>query len=173
MKISLKKWTMDDKKQLMDLCNQADRQYLSGRMPFPYTEEDARWWLDFVREHDGRDGVFRAIVVDGAYVGNISVERKSDVYARDGEIGYLLMTGQWSRGIMTEAVGQICPIAFSELDILRITGLVYEPNTGSRRVLEKNRFVLEGIKRNAVYKEEHVYNLCIYGFIPPLLQERV
>ena len=64
---------------------------------------------------------------------------------------------------MTEAVRQICPLAFQELGLLRITGLVYEPNLASRRVLENNGFVLEGIKKQAVYKNKQVYHLYIYG----------
>ena len=107
--------------------------------------------------------MFRAIAVDGKIVGNISVEQKTDVYCKDGEIGYLLLTDCWSRGIMTEAVRQICEIAFSELDIIRITGLVYAPNIASRRVLEKNSFVQEGLQKNAVYKDGKVFDLCVYG----------
>ena len=116
-----------------------------------------------VEGHDGKDGIFCSVSVDGMIVGNISVEQKSDVYRKDAEIGYLLITEKWSQGIMTEAVGQICDIAFSSLDIIRITGLVYEPNSGSRRVLEKNGFLLEGTMKNAVVKEGRVYDLCVYG----------
>ena len=65
-----------------------DRSYLSNRLPYPYTEESADWWLGMVSEHDGKDGIFRAIVADGKIVGNISVEQKSNVYCKDGEIGY-------------------------------------------------------------------------------------
>ncbi|EEQ57233.1 toxin-antitoxin system, toxin component, GNAT family [Clostridiales bacterium 1_7_47FAA] len=162
-KIELRKWTVNDKESLMAICNAADRSYLSGRLPFPYTEADADWWLKMVEGHDGKDGIFRSVSVDGMIVGNISVEQKSDVYRKDAEIGYLLITEKWSQGIMTEAVGQICDIAFSSLDIIRITGLVYEPNSGSRRVLEKNGFLLEGILKNAVVKEGRVYDLCVYG----------
>lgn len=162
-KIELRKWTVNDKESLMAICNAADRSYLSGRLPFPYTEADADWWLNMVEGHDGKDGIFRSVSVDGMIVGNISVEQKSDVYGKDAEIGYLLITEKWSQGIMTEAVGQICDIAFSSLDIIRITGLVYEPNSGSRRVLEKNGFLLEGILKNAVVKEGRVYDLCVYG----------
>ena len=64
---------------------------------------------------------------------------------------------------MTEAVRQICKISFSELDIIRITGLVYAPNIASRKVLEKNDFVQEGLQRNAVFKDDKVYDLCVYG----------
>lgn len=53
---------------------------------------------------------------------------------------------------MSEAVRQICEIAFEELDIVRITGQVYEPNAASRRVLEKNGFELEGILKKQFLK---------------------
>jgi len=66
---------------------------------------------------------------------------------------------------MSEALRQICELAFQELDILRISGLVYEPNAASRRVLEKNGFVLEGTMKQAVIKDEKIYDLCVYGKI--------
>lgn len=163
MKVILEKWSPDLKQELMNICNRVDRSNLSNRLPYPYTEESADWWLGMVSEHDGKDGVFRAIVADGKVVGNISVEQKADVYCRDGEIGYLLLTENWSKGIMTEAVRQICEIAFSELDIIRITGLVYAPNISSQRVLEKNGFVREGLQKDAVWKDGRVYDLCLYG----------
>ena len=163
MTLELMKWTPALKQELIDICNDVDRTFLSNRLPYPYTEESADWWLGMVSGHDGKDGVFRAISVDGKIVGNISVEQKADVYCKDGEISYLLLTPCWSRGIMTEAVRQICEIAFSELDIIRITGLVYAPNTASRRVLEKNAFIQEGLQRNAVYKDGNIFDLCVYG----------
>lgn len=163
MKIELKKWSFEDKESLIEICNAVDRKYLANRLPFPYTEDSADWWLNMVHEHEGKDGVFRAIVVDGKIRGNISVEQKEDVYGKDAELGYMLITKSWSKGIMTEAVNQICNIAFAELDIIRITGLVYEPNIASRRVLEKNGFILEGMMKNAVVKNDNIYNLCIYG----------
>lgn len=163
MKVELKKWTLDDREALMQICNTVDRTYLSNRIPNPYTEECAQWWINMAMEHEGRDGIFRAIQVDGEIIGNISIEQKSDVYGMDAEIGYCLRPDYSGRGIMTEAVKQICKIAFEELDLIRITGLVYEPHTASQRVLEKNDFVLEGIMRNAVNKNHRIYDLCIYG----------
>ena len=163
MNIELVKWSPALKQELINICNNVDRSFLSNRLPYPYTEESADWWLGMVSEHDGKDGVFRAVAADGKVVGNISIEQKADVYCKDGEIGYLLLTEYWSKGIMTEAVRQICEIAFLELDIIRITGLVYTPNAASRRVLEKNGFVQEGLQRNAVYKGGKVYDLCLYG----------
>ncbi|MDW2800693.1 GNAT family protein [Clostridium boliviensis] len=163
MNLILKKWDIADKNALIKICNEADRQYISNRLPFPYTESDAQWWLNMVQEKEGKDGIFRAIIMNGECVGNITVEKKNDVQCKDAEIGYLLLTNKWSQGIMTEAVRQICLIAFKELNIIRITGLVYKPNIASQRVLEKNDFILEGIMRNAVYKNDNIYDMCIYG----------
>lgn len=168
MDVKLKKWTSADRESLVLLCNAADRRYLSNAMPYPYTDADADWWLGKAAAKEGSEGIFRAIVADGQIVGNISVEQKSDVYCVDAEIGYVLLSSHWSKGIMTEAVRQICETAFEELDILRITGLVYEPNTGSRKVLEKNGFSLEGIQKQAVKKGDNVYDLCIYGKVKEL-----
>ena len=163
MDLKLIKWSYDLRDDLINLCNKVDRTYLSDRMPDPYTEADADWWLNMVSEHDGVDGLFRAISVDGQIVGNITVECKPDVYRRDCEIGYLLLTEYWSRGIMTEATRLFCTEAFATLDIARISSIVYTPNKASARVLEKNGFVREGIQRQAVCKNGSMYDIYLYG----------
>ena len=165
MKIELKKPTMEDKEGLKAVCNAVDRKYLSDRLPYPYTDAAAEWWINMVAENDGRTGLWRMIYADGKLVGNISVEQKQDVYRKDAEIGYLLLTEYWSKGIMTEAVREICRTAFEKLDIVRITGLYYEPNTASGRVLEKAGFVYEGTRKNAVVKGERIYDLCMTGLL--------
>lgn len=163
MEITLEKWKKEDAYDLMKICNETDRTYLSNRLPYPYTEENADWWLNMVSEKEGKRGIFRSVRVDGEIVGNITVEQKEDVFVKDAELGYLLLPRMWSRGIMSEAVRRICEIAFKELDIVRITGQVYEPNAASRRILEKNGFELEGILKKAVFKEGKIWNLCVYG----------
>ena len=84
MTIDLHKWTFADREALMALCNAVDRAFLSDRLPEPYTEADADWWLGMVAENDGKEGVWRAIVVDGRIVGSISVERMADEQHRSG-----------------------------------------------------------------------------------------
>ena len=163
MEIRLIKWRPEDAEVLAALCDGADRRFLSDRLPQPYTLQDARNWLDRVQALEGGSGVFRAVTLDGEIVDMISVEQKEDVYRKDGDLGYLLGTAQWSKGIMTQAVRQICPIAFAELDLLRITGMVYEDNYASRKVLEKNGFRLEGTMKQAIIKNGSIHDLCIYG----------
>ena len=165
MNIVLKQWDASMKDDLMRICNSVDRTYLSGRMPEPYTEADAEWWLGKVAEEEGKAGVFRAIYVDGEIAGNITVEQKSDVSCKDAELGYCLMTEYWSQGIMTEATRQICGTAFDELDIIRLSSIVYSPNIASRRVLEKSGFIYEGCQRNAIFKDGKVWDALLFGML--------
>ncbi|MBR0109317.1 MAG: GNAT family N-acetyltransferase [Bacteroidales bacterium] len=152
MTVDLHKWTFVDREALIALCNAVDRTFLSDRLPYPYTEADADWWLGMVAENDGKEGVWRAIVVDGQIVGSISVERMAEEQRNAGSIGYMILTPFWSQGIGTEAVRQICTIAFQELAMERIIGEVFPENLASARVLEKNGFRLEETKAGAVMK---------------------
>ena len=162
MTITLHNWKTDDKLVLMALCNAVDRTFLSDRLPYPYTEADADWWLGMVTGYDGKEGVWRAIVLDGQIVGSISVERMADEQRNDGAIGYMILTPFWSQGIGTEAVRQICEIAFRKLTLERIIGEVFPENLASARVLEKNGFRLEGTKVGAVVKGGKVMDVRVY-----------
>ncbi len=163
MNIQLIKWTEENKSDLIRICNNADRKHLSGRLPYPYTEESADWWYKNVVCNDGKTGIFRAVSVDQKIVGNVTIEPKEDIYCKDTELGYLLDTAYWSKGIMTEAVRQICEIAFSKLDIERITAYICSVNIASQRVVTKNGFELEGVMKRAVYKDGNICDLHIYG----------
>ena len=163
MNIELRQWIMSDSKELTALCNAVDRSFLSDRLPYPYTEDDAKAWLNMVAHNDSVTGIYRAIVMDGQPIGSISVEQKEDVYRIDGEIGFMLHGDYCNKGIMTEAVRQMCTIAFRDLPIERITANIFLPNTASMQVLRKNGFVHEGTMKRAIIKNDLIYDLCIFG----------
>ena len=165
MIITLHTWTPADKPALMALCNAVDRTFLSDRLPYPYTEADADWWLGMLAENDGKEGVWRSIVLDGQIVGSISVERMADEQRNVGSIGYMLLTPFWSQGIGTEAVRQICGIAYRELALERIIGEVFPENLASARVLEKNGFRLEETRAGAVVKGGKAMDVRVYGLL--------
>ena len=162
MTFVLHKWTFADREALMALCNAVDRTYLSDRLPYPYTETDADGWLGMVAGNDGKEGVWRAIVVDGQIVGSISVERMADENRAAGSIGYMILTPFWLQGIGSEAVRQICTIAFWELALERIIGEVFPENLASARVLEKNGFQLERTKIGGVVKDGKPMDVKIF-----------
>ena len=134
MIITLHTWTPADKPALMALCNAVDRTYLSDRLPYPYTEADADWWLGMVTGNDGKEGVWRAIVVDGQVVGSISVERMANENRSVGSIGYMII------------------------------GEVFPENLASARVLEKNGFRLEETKVGAIVKSGKAMDVREYCY---------
>ena len=156
--MELRYWRLSDKMELTNLCNAVDRRFLSDRLPYPYTEKDAEEWLKMVTNNDAITGIYRAIVYDGKLIGSISVEKKDD----DAEIGYMLLNEYSNKGIGTEAVKQICSIAFKVLSLEQITANVFQPNIASIRVLLKNGFKYKGAIPNAVIKDGYVYDLLIY-----------
>lgn len=165
MAVELRKWTMEDGQALMHIFNEMNRDYIRNSIPFPFTKEDAKEWLSMAAEVDGKKGLYRAIVVEGEYVGNIWLKQKDDVACHDSEIAYLLLTKAWSKGIMTEAVRQLCRIAFEQLDIIRITGVAFSANIASQRVMEKNGFQPEGRTRYTVWKDGKLYDSVMYGLV--------
>ena len=144
--------------ELTSLCNAVDRRFLSDRLPNPYTKKDAEEWLKTVSENEAVTGIYRAIVYDRKLIGSISVEKKDD----DAEIGYMLLNEYSNKGIGTEAVRQVCSIAFKILSLEQITANVFQPNIASIRVLLKNGFKYKGAIPNAVIKGGNVYDLLTY-----------
>ena len=162
MIVSLHTWSDNDRESLIVLCNAVDRTFLSDRLPNPYTEVDADGWLGMVVENDGKEGIWRSIWADSELVGSISVERNSDEQRNVGLIGYMILTPFWEQGIGTEAVRQICGIAFQELALDRIIGQVFPENVASVRVLEKNGFRLEETVVEKVIKSGMVRDVKLY-----------
>ena len=165
MKIELKNLREQDLPALVEICNNIDRQYMRNRMPYPYTDNDAKeCWENLQKKGEGTS-LFKLIWVDDIPIGSVSVEKQTDVYYQTGELGYCLRREYAGKGIMTKAVALICPMAFKQLALRRIMAHIYGPNSASRKVAEKNNFKLEGTMAEAVVKGDNVYDLCIYGLL--------
>lgn len=131
--------------------------------PNPYTLADAEGYVRDCVEREGRGQLCRAIVVDGQAAGSIGLFLGNDVYRKSAELGYWLGRPFWGHGIMTAAVEEICALGFAAWDIVRIHAEPYARNAGSRRVLEKAGFQLEGIQRKSVFKNGELLDSCIYA----------
>jgi len=166
MDFELKKWRLDYVKDIAKYANNkkiADN--LRNAFPYPYTEDDAKRYINhcIIKEGDGQ--VCRAIVVDGEAVGSIGVFFRDDVYSKTAELGYWLAENFWCKGIMTRAIAQVCEMIFSEYDVVRIYAEPFANNIGSRRVLEKAGFILEGIMKNSVFKNDTIQDSCMYAML--------
>ena len=165
MNITIRNWKITDASSLAAvLSNKNILNNLRDGLPYPYTEKDAEEYIDFILNSNPNDTFAYAIDVDGRAVGSIGAFRQRNIHFRTAELGYYLSEEYWGRGIMTIAVKQICEKLFSETDILRIFAEPFENNAGSRRVLEKAGFQLEGILKNNAFKNGKVSNMALYSY---------
>lgn len=166
MEISLRPWRPEDAKEIWEYANNRKvAENLRDVFPFPYAEQDAVDFIKICIKGEGKGQLCRAICADGRPVGSIAISLGQDVYRRSAELGYWLAEPFWGRGIMSKAVAQICQEAFEAFDIVRIYAEPYAHNKGSRRVLEKAGFTLEGILKQSVYKNGQMHDSCIYAMV--------
>jgi [ribosomal protein S5]-alanine N-acetyltransferase len=92
------------------------------------------------------------------FAGVISLTFQQDIYRHSAEIGFWLGRRFHVKGIMTEALKLASQYAFNELNLYRLFAGVFAPNIASRKVLLKNRFQIEGIRRKSVIKDRHFLN---------------
>ena len=166
MEFELRKWLNSDADSVAKYANNINvANNLRNVFPHPYTIEDAKWYVNNCASNDEIHQCTRAIVVDGEAVGSIGAFIKDDVYCKSGEIGYWLGEPFWNRGIISEAIKQMCDLVFQKYGVVRIFAEPYAGNLGSRKVLEKAGFELEGILKKSVYKNGAIFDSCIYALI--------
>ena len=73
---------------------------------------------------------------------------------------------------MCKPVAQLCEKLFAETDIIRIFAEPFSHNVGSRRVLEKVGFQLEGIMKNNAFKNGKVLDMALYAYTKNSDQEK-
>lgn len=151
MAVLIRQWNNDDLDNLVLYANNINVwNNLRNYFPHPYTEEQGKGWLE---KNIGVEPVLNfAIDLDGVAIGGIGIILNSDVYVMSAEIGYWIGEPFWGLGIATEAVRQMIEYIFYYFDIVRVYAEVFEHNKSSMRVLEKNGFYLEGVRRKAVLK---------------------
>lgn len=168
MSFILRKWKTED---AGDVAHYADNEKIARNLrdafPYPYTLQDAEKFVGNCVSSDETKQLFRAIEVDGAAVGSIGIFLGSDVYCKSAELGYWLAEEYWNRGIITDAIRQICEEAFEKYDVVRIYSEPFAYNTASRKALEKAGFSLEGVMKNGVYKNGKVFDYCMYALLKP------
>ena len=98
---------------------------------------------------------------DGVFVGWCSLRNWNPVY-RSARLGYCFDDAAWGKGFATEAAGALLQWAFDTLDLNRVQSEVDTRNPASGRVLEKLRFVREGMLREDCIVDGEISNSWVY-----------
>ncbi|MGE4192057.1 MAG: GNAT family N-acetyltransferase [Pseudodesulfovibrio sp.] len=135
----------------------------SFRFPSPYDEKAAQRMVEWSRDGAGVNVWQFALVAGGELAGGIGTTRNSDVETHTANVGYWLGTRFWGKGLASEALAELVRYMHEETDVEQLTATCFGWNPGSRRVLEKCGFSLEGVRKGVVRKWGRTTDLWIYG----------
>jgi ribosomal-protein-serine acetyltransferase len=139
-----------------------------------------RWlgWVDAVRgvEHirgflagvieRERAGTSLELVIEHAgEIAGICGFRSIDAANRSAEIGYWLRADREGRGIVTSACRALVGHGFGALGLNRISLAAAAGNARSRRVAERLEFRLEGILRDAEWRDGSFEDHAVYSLL--------
>ena len=166
MNFQLRKWKLTDAHDLAStISDKRIQDNLRDGLPYPYTDKDAEKFISAMLSSNENNVFAFAIVYDGKAVGSIGVYRKENIHRLTAELGYYLAEEYWGKGIMTEAVKQVCRYVFDNSDIVRIFAEPFSFNTASCRVLEKAGFQCEGTLRSNALKNGRISDMKMYSLL--------
>lgn len=171
LKVSLRRLVEADKNSLAALANNKKIwDNLRDYFPHPYTLKDAEDFIALTAREEPpvTFGIFR----EEAFAGVVGLVKKDDVYRKTAEIGYWLGEPFWGRGVTTAAVGLMVDYGFNKLKLERIDAGIFEYNIASQKVLEKCGFALEGVYKNAIFKNEQLLHEIRFGITKQEYQRR-
>jgi RimJ/RimL family protein N-acetyltransferase len=135
--------------------------YLSSKIPYPYTEHDAKWWIVC----GSKQGLIKAIIFEEQLIGCIGIIPGEFEYQRNGEIGYWLAKEHWGQGFMQQAITIMLKDVFHNTKLERVYAAVFSDNLNSKKVLSKVGFNPEAILKRAIYKNQHFYDNHIFSIL--------
>ena len=166
MKCRIRKWELSDAKDLAAaLSNKKVQDNLRDGLPYPYTEQDGKEFISAMISADENETFAFAITVDNMVIGSIGIFRQGNIHRQTAELGYYIAEEYWGKGIMTEAVKQICEYVFANSDIIRIYAEPFAYNIASCRALEKAGFQYEGTLRSNAVKNGKVIDMKMYSLL--------
>lgn len=163
-RLLLRSFTEHDTGALAKLANNYRIAKTTLELPYPYTENDARWWIG---HHSGwiEEGSRFPFAVtkkdEGTLMGNITVRMQPE--HRRGELGYWLGTDYWGNGYMSEAATLVRDFSFRTLKANRLTAPVMSKNQASAGVLKRIGMRYEGTLREDIWKWSRYEDVDMYG----------
>ncbi|MGE0569402.1 MAG: GNAT family N-acetyltransferase [Bacteroidia bacterium] len=163
MKFILREWQDSDLPSLVKHANNPNiAKFMTDRFAYPYTEENGKAFIEMAKNKPKH---LFAIEINNEAVGGIGIHLLEDIMQKNAELGYWLSEDYWGKGIITEAIRQIIPIAFKENGIRRLFARPFGTNKASQRVLEKAGFKFECKFEKTIFKNGEYIDELFYSVI--------
>jgi RimJ/RimL family protein N-acetyltransferase len=167
--VTLRPWGDEgDVEAITAACNDRAIAEFLDLIPSPYTEADARTYLEICREGwaDGTQTNF-AITDGGLALGSVGV-RWVEPDQGIAEVGYWVAAEARGRGLCTRAVRLVSRWVLAECGGERLQLRADELNVASRKVAENAGFTQEGILRSSRYNARlgRRVDFVMYSLLP-------
>ena len=164
--VKLRALHLSDKSQLAKLANNKKIwDNLRDSFPCPYSESDAELFINLTAQENPKQNF--AIEYAGDLCGVIGLIIQKDVYHKSAEIGYWIGEPFWCKGIAVTAIKLVTDYGFEDLKLIRIYAGVFDYNIASMKALENCGYKKEGVFKNAIYKNDKVFDEHRYYKINP------
>jgi ribosomal-protein-alanine N-acetyltransferase len=131
------------------------------RIAYPYTEDDARAFLQSLASPASKFGMFATPTNE--LVGGIGLNVEEA--HRRAELGYWVGVPFWGRGYATEGAREMLRHGFEDLKLNRIYAGVFSGNPASEQVLRKIGMKHEGTARQHFQKWGQFLDDVCYGIL--------
>ena len=167
-RIVLRQFTHDDLPNVFHGLSHPDiiKYYGVSFQTLEETKDQMEWFADLEKNETG---IWWAVCSkdDGRFLGagGLNDLNKKD---RKAEIGFWLLTDNWGRGYMSEAMPLILNYSFNTIGLHRIEGYVDSNNANCKRAIEKLQFTLEGTMKDCEFKDGAFISVDIYAKLSDL-----
>ena len=147
-RIILRSWEYEDERDLVEGLNNINVSKWLASVPYPYTENDAKYFIECAKKSDERDYIALAIVLkeNNKVIGGTEIR---NINKKDGTAsgGIWLNEKYQKNGYGTEAFSTKIKYSFDVLGLRRMENGYFSNNEKSKKMQEKLGYKIEGLKR--------------------------
>jgi RimJ/RimL family protein N-acetyltransferase len=150
--VVLRPWRIEDVSAVAAACQDPEIARWLALVPQPYTEEDARFYVqDCIDAPEDRRPFAITDASTGEVVGSIDMRINR---LQTGHIGYWMTAEARGRGLTTAALRALSRWGIEDLGLGRVELVTDPENIASQRVAEKAGFQREGILRSMLLSRD-------------------
>lgn len=135
---------------------------LTSNIPYPYTRQDAEFWLKMSGAAFDKNTGFTFAVrnKEGQIMGAVGLHDRDDDKA---ELGYWMGIPFWNKGYITEAAKAVIDFGFKELHVNKIYATCFLHNPASGRIMEKAGMEQEALLKQHLKKDDEYFDVMMYS----------
>ena len=156
-----------DAPELLSLRSDDDVMQYIGREKMKTLEEAQVFIQKFRDSLNGNENIMWVISFreqPATMIGYIGYWRMKPEHYR-AEVGYMLNSAYWNKGIMKEALQAVIQYGFNPMNLHSIEAHINPDNTASAAVLEKSGFIREAYFKEDFYFNGQFSNTAVYSLL--------